>query len=250
MSTGLLADAGRVVRLPPGGGPVVVRHPVPGFSERWVLPEEPVPESALHDLVLELLVLLLRAWAARVGRDARVFRNLAIRVTESRPQLGFDPDVCVVEPAPPEPELLESLKLWEPAQRAPVLAFEVVSRNHPYKDYAESPAKCAAVGVAELVVFDPLLAGPKALGGPQLLQVWRRAADGGFDLAYAGSGPCRSETLDAWLVVTDAGSRLRMADDAAGERLWPTPEEAERAAKEEALARIAGLESLLAKRDE
>ncbi len=222
---------------------MVVRHPVPGFSECWVLPGVPVPESALHDLVLELLVLLLRAWAARGGRTAWVFRNLAIRVAESRPQLGFDPDVCVVDPAPPEPEQMESLKLWESAQSAPLLVFEVVSRNHPHKDYAESPAKCAAIGVAELVVFDPLLVGPKALGGPQLLQIWRRAADGGFDLAYAGSGPCRCETLDAWLVVADAGRRIRIADDAAGAHLWPTPEEA-------ALARIAELESLLAKREE
>ncbi len=54
--------------------------------------------------------------------------------------------------------------------------------------------------------------------------------------------------LDAYVVVTDEGRRLRIADDESTTRFWLTAEEAERAAKEAALARVAELEMLLAKR--
>jgi hypothetical protein len=37
-------------------------------------------------------------------------------------------------------------------------------------------------------------------------------------------------------LVTEEGKRLRLSDDRAGTRLWPTAEEGERAAKEAALA--------------
>lgn len=48
-----------------------------------------------------------------------------------------------------------------------------------------------------------------------------------------------------YLVVDASGRLLRVADDAAGARPWPTAQEAERAAKEAALARVAELEALL-----
>jgi hypothetical protein len=69
---------------------------------------------------------------------------------------------------------------------------------------------------------------------------------------FAGDAPAYSDELGAWLVVTDGGTRLRLADDEAGERLWRTGEEAERAqaqaerARADALAeRIAALEAQL-----
>src|SRR5688572_3830042 len=151
-------------RMPPGREPVCVRYELPGFSERWTLSEQPVPESAWHDACLELVKALLVAWLARTGRAAAVYRNLAVRVRSDRPNVGFDPDICVVEPAPTEGNELESLKLWQMDHRAPSLAIEVVSPNHPHKDYSEVPEKCAAAGVGELVVFDPKLAGPRTGG--------------------------------------------------------------------------------------
>src|SRR5262245_30928277 len=132
---------------------VIVSHRVIGFSERWVIVEEKVAEAPLHSACLTLLNLVLDAHIATTGRDARAFRNLAIRVDRDRPQIGFDPDICLVEPAPPEDEDLESLRLWEHVP--PSLVIEVVSKNHPHKDYAETPDKCAAAGVTELVIFDP-----------------------------------------------------------------------------------------------
>jgi hypothetical protein len=62
----------------------------------------------------------------------------------------------------------------------------------------------------------------------------------GFELRrlYAGAGPAFSEVMKAWLVVVDDGKRLRLADDAAAQQLWPALEEA-------ALSRVAELEALL-----
>ena len=45
---------------------------------------------------------------------------------------------------------------------------------------------------------------------------------------YAGEGPFRSEELGGWVVATDDGWRLRVADDPEGTTLWPTAAEAER----------------------
>jgi len=98
----------------------------------------------------------------------------------------------------------------------------------------------------------PLLAGPAAHGGPFRVQLWQRRDDGDFIRIYAGDGPVRSPLLDAWLVVTHEGRKLRLAHDEAGTDFWLTTEEAERAAKEAeraaketALARIAELEAQL-----
>ena len=65
---------------------------------------------------------------------------------------------------------------------------------------------------------------------------------------YAGDGPARSEELGAWLVVTDDGLRLRLAEREDGGGLWLTGEESERAAKESAMAEIERLRAELAKR--
>jgi hypothetical protein len=102
----------------------------------------------------------------------------------------------------------------------PRLCFEVVSENHPYKDYAEVPERYAAMGTRELVVFDPLLAGPVALGGPVPLQLWRRTDASTFERVYFGEGPAFSEELGAWLKPD--GLRLRFSDEREGTRPWPT----------------------------
>ncbi len=203
--------------------------------ETWVLPEVPVPESQPHDRMLDHLKALLFAWVARTSRSAMVARNLAVRWLEKHPQVGIDPDLCLVEPAPPRAEELESLCLWRRGHRAPRLCIEVVSRNHPYKDYGEVHERYAACGVEELWVLDPRRLGPKKLGGPAPLQIWRREPTGVFVRVHHGGGPARSEVLDAW-VHPVSGASMRIADDKAGLSMWLTQEEAERAEKEAALA--------------
>ena len=240
----------------PGSSPVIVRYELPGFSERWTLPEQPVPESAWHDACLELVKALLVAWVQRTARAAAVYRNLAVRVRSDRPKVGFDPDVCLVEPAPPEGSELDSLQLWHGDHSAPALAVEVVSPNHPHKDYSVVPEKCAAARVGELVVFDPKLAGPRTGGGPHLLQLWRWLPDEGFVRLHAGGTPVFSQVLGAWWLPVEGAQRLGISRDAQGRERWLTLEQAERAAKdaeraakEDALRRMAALEAELADRD-
>ena len=206
-----------------GAVSIARQYPVQVRLEAWELPEGPVPESVPHDHAAEHLRRVLDAFAARSPRSLFVARNLAVRWLEERPGVGIDPDVCVLEPAPPNVEQLSSLCLWKPGHRAPTFALEVVSASHPYKDYAAIQDRYAALGALELCVFDPLLVGPASLGGPVALQLWRRDALGQLALVHFGSDAVFSEVLEAWLVPSDA--LLEVADDRAGKLRWLTGEE-------------------------
>ena len=218
---------------------VTLRYDVQPTRDDWVLPEEPVPESLPHSLTVDLIKALLLHWVARVRLDAQVAPNLAVRWVAERPKVGLDPDLCVITPRTPEGDDLDSLCTWKTGHSAPKLAVEVVSKGHPYKDYARAPEKYAASGTGELWVFDPLMVGPKALGGPLRLQVWVRAGDGAFERVYAGDGPAFSPTLNAWLFAVDEGRRLRIADDREGTLWWRTQAEEAYAARQAALAETA-----------
>jgi hypothetical protein len=199
-----------------------------------VLPEGPVAEAIPHSEPARELEQVLLAWAQRTSRNVAVARNLAVRWLEQAPRTGIDPDVCVLEPPPPNFSRLSSLRLWEAGHFAPPLCIEIVSKNHPYKDYAGVQDRYAAFGAFELVVFDPLLAGPRLLGGPVLLQLWRRDETGLFERVHFENAPAYSKVLGAWFVPD--GGHLRIALDPEGKNRWPTGEERERAEKEHAQA--------------
>jgi Uma2 family endonuclease len=225
--------------------PITVTYSQARWRPEWAVPEVPVPESTLHDLGLEYIRALLLAWGEREGRDVLVARNLGIRWHQAEPRAGFDPDLCVIEPPPADWEP-SSLRLWEPDHVAPWLAIELVSKGHPYKDYLDTPARCAACGVSELWVYDPLLAGPQSSGGPFALQVWIRRGET-MTRSHASNAPGYSPGLDAWLVpmiqpvaavkrglaVVESPSssprvpntRLRIANAEVGGKFWPTLEE-------------------------
>lgn len=209
----------------------MVVYEVAPANEDWVLGEEKVPESRPHDLVAERIRALLMAWAERAGRRVAVCRNLAVRWEEDRPTIGVDPDVCVLEPPPPDADEMLSLCLWQTGHFAPILAVEVVSTSRSDKDYSQSPEKYASNGTRELWVFDPKMAGPRRLGGPHRFQVWRRDADDSFRRVYAGEGPVWSEAVRGWLFATAEGRALSIADDEQGTSWWMTREESERAGK-------------------
>jgi Uma2 family endonuclease len=194
------------------------------------LDEEDMPESTLHDQAIVLLQAILLAWARRAGFDALVARNLACRWVPSDARIGVDPDLMLITPAPPFPpgkRSLKQLRLWEPGHSPPRVTFEVVSEFTSDKDYLDAPWAHGAAGTGELWVFDPELHGTGKTGGPFRLQVWRRQTDGTMKREHAGSGPCWSHELQAWLVVTDAGTRLRLSDDRTGTQLWLTDAEAQ-----------------------
>lgn len=226
---------------------VTIRYAVDEPPASWTLEDEKVPESNPHLLTCDLLYQLLSAWVARTGRDALVGKDIAVRWDERHKNVGFDPDVYVVEPRPPEGDDVESLLLWRPGHMPPTLAIEVVSPDNARKDYFATPEKCAAAGIGELWVFDRHVAGPRARG-PVRLQLWRRGEDG-FERVYAGEGPALSTYLDAWVFVTDEGTRVRIADDREGTKWWMTESEAARTEAEAALARVRELEAELQRRD-
>jgi len=207
-----------------------------------------VPESNPHRDATEHLRQILARWLERTGLHAQVVSNLAVRWDPQHPKTGLDPDIALLHPPPPEGESVGSLLLWKPGHHVPPLAIEIVSPTNPHKDYQQAPHKYASLGVTELWVVDLDLAGPAAHGGPYRLQVWSRSDEGGLTRVYAGEGPAYSPYLQAWVVVRFHGlqRRIRIADDADGRHLWPTPVEVERRAKDAALARIAELEAELA----
>ncbi len=209
---------------------VSVRYLTERYRSTWVLPEGTVPESVPHNTAARHLELVLEAWSRRTPRAVRVARNLAVRWVEEAPNIGIDPDVCLLEPPPENADDLGSLCTWRPGQVAPALCFEVVSANHPHKDYTELQDRYAALGTQELIVFDPLLVGPRSLGGPVALQVWRRVPAGLFERVHFGDQPAFCEVLGAWLVP--CGRLLEIADDRAGHQRWRTEADYERAEKE------------------
>jgi Uma2 family endonuclease len=226
---GVPCEVGYIRYMQSGAMELVYR--LPKARKEWALGEETMPESVLHDEAVALLRAIL-AWWARGHHGMQVARNLAIRWDQEHPQFGIDPDVCVLSPAPPEGRDLRSVRTWMPDHHAPVLAIEVVSESNPRKDYEVAPEKYAASGTRELWIFDPLLSGPSAHGGPHRIQVWQRDADDRLVRTYAGDGPARSTLLGAYLVVVSDGVSLRIAEDADGTLFWLTSEEAERTAKE------------------
>jgi Uma2 family endonuclease len=218
----------RLLDVPRTPATVELRYAVRTVPESWVLTEDKVPESTAHDDEAQRLKLLLQAWAKHTTRRVRIVRNLAVRWLQADPRIGIDPDVAVLEPAPDEADI-KSLRLWVRGHAPPRLCFEIVSKNHPHKDYRDIQDRYAALGAEELVVFDPLLAGPRSLGGPVLLQKWQRRADV-FVRESFGDDPVHSEVLDAWLVARDG--RLVIADDREGTRVGQTELERERAEKD------------------
>ncbi|MBL8679225.1 MAG: Uma2 family endonuclease [Myxococcales bacterium] len=177
---------------------VFVAYEVPDADAGWELEEEDVPESALHDAIIDLLEHVLKAWVTRVRLDALVASNLALRWDEKRFKVGVDPDVAVYVPPPPEGEETTSVCTWERGHIPPRIAVEVVSKSTASKDYLTAPNQYAASETTELWVFDPKRFGPRQNGGPFVLQVWRWDDSGVFRQIYRGDGPCRSPELGAW----------------------------------------------------
>lgn len=225
-----------------------VVYSVPRQRDGWELSDEHMPESVLHDEALELLKAVLAFWVKRQRLDALVARSLAVRWEERHPRIGLDPDIALFQPAPPGAAELKSVRTWLEGHAPPVVAVEVVSNANPRKDYTIAPDKYAASGAGELLIFDPLLCGPKTHGGPFLLQLWQRNARGELVRTYTGEGPVRSPHFGAYFIVSHDRRSLRLSEDAQGNVLWPTEAEAIRAENEAARARIAELEEQLGRR--
>jgi hypothetical protein len=211
---------------------ILLSYPQIANLDEWWIPEGTVPQATYHDIAAVYLQELLKEFVKRTGREAFVARDLAIRYLEDRPQIGIDPDICVLDPVPPGVDALSGLCLWKEGHLRPPLCIEIVSESHPNKDYQSIHERYAWMHAAEVAIFDPMLAGPHSHGGPVALQLWRRSSAGLFERVAFGSEPAYCDYLSAWLIPE--GRILRIADDREGHYRWPTSTERERAAKLEA----------------
>jgi len=218
------------------------------FPRRWVREPVPVhfpvdelvPETKEHlELRTALYQILKLGFADRalIGSDQFVYWD------PTDPSACLAPDVFVRLGGPDE--TFDCWKVWE--RGAPHLAIEVVSRSDA-RDVAwdQKLAKYRRLGVRELLRFDPA-------DREHPLRVWDSVQGDLVERLLLSPDRAECPTLELhWAVVRSAGQvSLRLARDAEGRELLPTPveeaaRERERAAA--ALARVRELEAALKRR--
>jgi Uma2 family endonuclease len=197
------------------GEPIHVRHVRPPKPIRFPT-EEKVPEGRRHfELRTFLFRVLKLAFAGRAGLGSDQF----VYWHGSDPRRCLAPDVFVHLGAPDEP--VKSWKTWE--RGTPQLAVEIVSDPETeVDDFSTKLERYHELGVRELVLFDP-----DAPPGARL-RVWDRVEDDLVERVVEDDRtPCLTLSLH-WVVAPVEGfeAGLRLARDAAGEDLLPSPEEA------------------------
>lgn len=200
-----------------------------------------MPESGEHHL---RCLMLWQSAKLFLGPGALISSDQFLYWDPTDPKKRLAPDLAIRMGTPGA--VLKTWKTWE--HGAPHVGVEVVSDS----DRAEGPfvrklERYRQAGIAEVVRFD-------AEDPERTLRLWD-LLDG--DLVERDLSTPEGRFCDAlelyWCVVKDhaVGSALRLARDAAGADVLPTPEEildAERAAKEAAVARVAELEAELERR--
>jgi Putative restriction endonuclease len=196
--------------------------------------EDDVAETLLHFRIRSLLHLLLQAWFEDRGERALLLTDQFVYWVEGDERTNLAPDLLVLPGEDPE-RSVTSWKVWE-EEAAPGFAMEVVSEDID-KDYVEAPVKYAELGVTELVIYDPLV--PKHGRTRRIRWQVYRWVDGRFEkVVETNADRVESVALGCWLVEVGEkpGRRVRLATGADGQLLVPTPEEAARAAVQEAQA--------------
>jgi len=191
--------------------------------------EEKVGEDLLQRWIMELLRPLVERWLASRKVLALVGADQFIYYRQHAPTVRVSPDIYVLPGVRPGTRV-PSWKTWETGI-VPSFAFEIVSKDWE-KDYAESPVRYAELGVSELVIFDPA---PERHPDGVVWQVFRRVGDRPLRQIEVSQGDrVRSKVLGCFLRVvgSDDSMRVRLASGPRGDTLFPTAEEAERAAKE------------------
>jgi hypothetical protein len=204
-----------------------------------------VGEDMLQRWILELLRPLLQRWLTRRGVKAFVGADQFIYWRQHDPHARIAPDLYVLPGVDPHTRV-RTWKLWQD-RVVPSFALEVVSQDWE-KDYSDAPERYRQLGVPEVVIFDP---GCDEHADGVRWQVFRRVGKRGLVRVEAsGADRVRLKVLGGWLRAVGAGgdTRLRIAVGPRGEELVPTAEEekeAERTAKEAALAQVRTLQAEL-----
>lgn len=179
--------------------------PVEYDDEGYPGPDGRMPESMLHAEATNYAFDALRVWF-RDRPDTLVANDLLMLFEEGNPAAALAPDAMVVFGAGGSNRT--SYKVWREGHAVPAFALEVLSASTWRKDVRVKPGLYAALGVRELVLFEPF--GPElagfALEGTVYAPV-RTLPDGGL--------PSRVLGLD---VVVEDG-RLRFRNPETGEIL-------------------------------
>jgi Putative restriction endonuclease len=210
--------------------------------------EEKVGQDTLQMAILELLRPLVERWFMLLGKPTFVGADQFIYYKLHDPTKCVAPDIYVL-PRVPVGRRIKTWKVWKTGI-VPSLAIEVVATDNADKDYREAPERYAELGVDELIIFDP----DHELSEDRVRwQRYRKLPRRGFvAVESTNADRLRSRVLGCFLRVVGEGdnARLRLGAGPSGDDLFPTEAEAERAAKEQALRRVAELEALLAKQDQ
>jgi Uma2 family endonuclease len=240
--------------------PAAGRTPSRPSEEELYPVEGEVGEDLIQTLIAELLRPLIERWYASRGEPRFVGADQYIYYKRGFPAKVVAPDLYDLPGVEPG-RRIRSWRVWQTGI-VPEIAIEIVSSSDPYKDYNESPPRYAELGVKELIVFDPDYdTDPDRVRWQRFRRLKRR---GFVRVEHSNGDRIGSRVLGCWLRVVGEGdaARLRLGTGPAGDDLFPTAEEAERAAKEAAraaedrergekeaaLARVAELEALLAER--
>ena len=193
-----------------------------------------MPETTVHLVLRTFLFQLLRF---ALGDSCCVGSDQFIYWRASDPRTCLAPDAFVklgVKNAH-----FDSWKTWEGG--APELGVELGSESER-TTWEEKLARYQDRGVHELVRFDSEAAGRR-------IRIWDRVDD---DLVERSLDQESAESfvLERFWVVGDVEgiAGLRLSEDAAGERLLPSPLEAETARAQEAERRVRELEAELKRR--
>jgi hypothetical protein len=202
---------------------------LPAADDRTLYPvEERVGEDILQRWIMELLRPLLERYLLERGDECFVGADQFIYYRQFDPHARVAPDIYVLPGVAPD-TAVPSWKVWESAI-VPSFALEVASSDWE-KDYVQAPSHHAALGTAELVVFDPYF--ERRRDGVRFQRYTRR--DRSFVMVDRTNDECvRSDVLGCLLCAVGSGPRLRLrlASMQAPHALFPTAEEAEREARE------------------
>ena len=207
------------------------RSPSPVFYPEF----ETMSETAHHQRIREMLKDLVTRHLALVGLLAFVGSDQFIYWVRGNPHIRMSPDFYVALGHDPQ----ISPGSWKTWERGPLdFVLEVVSTVYK-KDYEAAPVRCEAMGVRELVIFDPT---------PGRNRVrWQRFVRKGSELElidrHDGSRVW-SEILQCWLVYAigpDGDCRVRVATGPNGEHLVPWIEELAESRQAELVAKDAAL---------
>jgi Uma2 family endonuclease len=173
-------------------------------------------QSRIHHAIIMHLMLVIQ-WIFN-GKNVGVTGNINLYQTGNPDETSKSPDIVVVEGLETDPNNLEDTPSYYVGDEgpAPLVIFEIASKETWRQDLEDKPAKYEAMGVNEYFVFDPNTRtfwtgqwrGHKRLIG------WRKnKATGRFELLEKDPiGRLWSEELQSWLAIERNKLQLYTAD--------------------------------------